>query len=178
MNTRKSRIGLIADMIRKGKVGSQEQLQQLLSAEGVTVTQATLSRDLRQLGATRRPDADGKAYYYLPEDEMPSEDAAIELPLAVSGQRERFGNALLSAAISRNMVVLKTRPGYASGLAVEIDMIGSPYVLGTIAGGDTVMMVMHDALSKNQIKQLLATFIPLAIINSTEKLSTGSINND
>lgn len=182
MSTKKNRIGLITGMIREGKVTSQDQLQQLLLAEGVSVTQATLSRDLRQIGATRHCDPDGRMYYALPETGLMNgaEETTflMELPPTVTGQRERFGNALLSVAVSRNMVVLKTRPGYASGLAVEIDMIGSPYILGTVSGGDTVMMVMHESLNKEKIKQLLTTFIPSTIINSIGKTSTGTTDND
>ncbi|MDE6266814.1 MAG: hypothetical protein K2M07_05625 [Muribaculaceae bacterium] len=171
MSTRKDRIGLITSMIRNGRIVSQEQLQHLLEAEGVKVTQATLSRDLRMIGATRRCAPEGKSYYSMPEqvsNEYIEADFPLDLPVVVSGLRERFGEELLSVAISRNIVVLKTRPGYASGLAVEIDFIGSPYILGTVAGADTVLMVLHEGLSKEKIRQLLMTFIPSTIINSKE----------
>ncbi|MDE7154568.1 MAG: hypothetical protein K2O00_09055 [Muribaculaceae bacterium] len=171
MNGRKDRIELITGLIRDGKVTSQEQLRDLLESEGVSVTQATLSRDLRMLGATRRFDQDGKPGYVLPEglqsESRMADEPQLELPPILSGQREMFADTLLSAAVSRNMAVLKTRPGHATGVAVEIDSIGSPYILGTIAGGDTVMMVIDDSLDKGQIMELLATFIPPTIINTT-----------
>lgn len=167
MNVRKERIELITGLIRDGKVMSQEQLRDLLESHGVTVTQATLSRDLRMIGATRRFDSDGRPGYVLPESEnrRGAEPVQLDLPSILNGQREMFADTLLSVAVSRNMAVLKTRPGHATGVAVEIDMIGSPYILGTIAGGDTVMLVLDDTLDKDNIMQLLSTFIPPTIVN-------------
>ncbi|MBD5249480.1 MAG: hypothetical protein HDS58_05240 [Barnesiella sp.] len=181
MNTRKDRIGLITKLIRTYNVASQEHLQKLLESEGVKVTQATLSRDLRMIGASRRCDSEGKSYYFMPEsvsNQYIEADFPLELPMIASGLRERFGDALLTVAISLNMVVLKTRPGYATGLAVEIDAIGSPYILGTVAGADTVLMVMHESLTKEKIRQLLTTFIPSTIINRKENYSQVRLEND
>lgn len=173
MSSKSSRISLITDIIKREHVGSQEQLQQLLAQEGVEVAQATLSRDLRGIGAVRAQTSKGEMYYTIPSVK-PSAASQMQFPSALTGQKERFGNAVLSVAVSNNIVVLKTRPGYASGLAFDIDMMRSPYILGTVPGADTVIMVLDEKLSKANIVELLLSFIPTSIINASITSSTGT----
>jgi transcriptional regulator of arginine metabolism len=125
-------------------VRSQTELASLLAAEGVTITQATLSRDLEELGAVklRGPDGGGSAYV-VPEDGAPPPVR----PLTESSppRLARLLNELLVAAdASSNLAVLRTPPGAAHFLASALDRAGLPDVVGTIAGDDTVLVVARD----------------------------------
>jgi transcriptional regulator of arginine metabolism len=125
-------------------VHSQAHLAQLLHAEGLHVTQATLSRDLEELGAVklRTPDG-GLPVYVVPEDGAPlavrTADDAPPVRLA-----RLLGELLVSAEASANLVVLRTPPGAAHFLASAVDRAGLAQVAGTIAGDDTILVVARD----------------------------------
>jgi transcriptional regulator of arginine metabolism len=125
-------------------VHSQAQLAQLLRADGVPVTQATLSRDLDELGAVklRTPDG-GLPVYVVPEDGAPlTVRGADDAPPARLARL--LGELLVSAEASANLVVLRTPPGAAHFLASAVDRAGLPPILGTIAGDDTILVVARD----------------------------------
>lgn len=122
------RRAFILDILAQQAVPNQDRLQRLLAARGVEVTQATLSRDLRDLNVYK-----GAAGYVLngqPPDAVP---ARPELERALRA-------FMLSATQAGNLVILRTRPGHASPLATEIDRVQLTGVLGTIAGDDTVFL--------------------------------------
>jgi transcriptional regulator of arginine metabolism len=132
---RQARIGaLLAD----NPVQSQTELARLLAADGVSVTQATLSRDLEELGAVKVR-RDGALAYALPADGASgAEPGPARLPRLLTA-------LLLSADGSGNLAVLHTPPGGAHLLASAIDRAGLPDVLGTVAGDDTVLVVTREA---------------------------------
>jgi transcriptional regulator of arginine metabolism len=152
-------------------VHSQDELADRLAQVGVRVTQATLSRDLDELGAVRLRGADGALVYALP----PEQQEAGPAPAVVSADVVRLlgglsGSAvtalgkvaadlLLSAQASGNLVVLKTPPGAAQLMASMIDRSGLNTVLGTVAGDDTVLVVARDPAGGND---LAASFLRLA----------------
>lgn len=125
-------------------VRSQSELARRLDETGMHVTQATLSRDLEELGAVklRTPDG-GQPIYVVPEDGSP-------LTSRANGEASHprlarlIGELLTSAEASANLVVLRTPPGGAHFLASALDRAGLPEVLGTIAGDDTILVVAHD----------------------------------
>jgi transcriptional regulator of arginine metabolism len=141
-------------------VRSQEELAERLAQRGVRVTQATLSRDLEELGAVRLRAADGALVYALPGEaggpgSMPgglaeAADAAISRRPAEPGQEPssrlaRFASELLvTAEASGNLVVLRTPAGAAQFLASAIDHAAWPSILGTVAGDDTVLVIARD----------------------------------
>jgi transcriptional regulator of arginine metabolism len=134
----------IVDMLGANAVRSQAELAALLHDAGVHVTQATLSRDLEELGAVKlRPADGGLPVYVIPEDGSPltarTADDAPPHRLA-----RLFGEFLTSAEASGNLVVLRTPPGAAQFLASALDRAGLPDVLGTIAGDDTILVVARD----------------------------------
>lgn len=106
-----------------------------LEKEGYKVTQATLSRDMKQLKVAKATSLSGKYFYVLPNETMykrvSSPKTAAEM-LLTSG--------FMSINFSGNMGVIRTRPGYASSLAYNIDNSGIPLILGTIAGDDTILL--------------------------------------
>jgi transcriptional regulator of arginine metabolism len=149
VNSRRARHQRIADLLGKHKVRSQSALADLLAAEGFTVTQATLSRDLDELGAVRIRDSDGALIYALRSEggdgsPRPAADSgALETRL-----RRLLGELLVTAEGSANLVVLRTPPGAAQFLASALDHADrhgvTSGVMGTIAGDDTVLVICRD----------------------------------
>jgi transcriptional regulator of arginine metabolism len=142
--TRVGRQARIIALLSARQVSSQTELAALLGQEGIEVTQATLSRDLEELGAVKLRGADGGVgVYVVPEDGSPVR--------GVSGGTERLtrllGDLLVSTDASANLAVLRTPPGAAHYLASAIDRAALPYVVGTIAGDDTILMVARDPMT-------------------------------
>ncbi len=142
--TRAGRQARIVTLLSAQAVHSQGELAALLSAEGIEVTQATLSRDLEELGAVKLRGADGGVgAYVVPEDGSPVR--------GVSGGTERvsrlLGELLVSTDASANLAVLRTPPGAAHYLASAIDRASLPYVVGTVAGDDTILVVAREPMT-------------------------------
>ncbi|MGH3714238.1 MAG: arginine repressor [Micromonosporaceae bacterium] len=136
--TKAARHDRIVQLVRDHAVRSQTELAELLHADGVTVTQATLSRDLEELGAVKVRGADGPAAYVIPEDGIPALRTAEQGPARL----HRLLRELLTGAdYSGNLVVLRTPPGAAQFLASALDRSGLDEVVGTIAGDDTILVV-------------------------------------
>ncbi len=135
---RQARIG---QLIRSRPVRSQTELVDLLAADGIAVTQATLSRDLEELGAVKVRGGTGPAAYLIPEDGSPPLRPAEQPPARL----QRLLRELLTGADhSGSLVVLRTPPGAAQFLASALDRSGLDDVLGTIAGDDTVLVVARE----------------------------------
>lgn len=148
----------IVSLLSQHAIGSQGELAGLLAAAGIRVTQATLSRDLEELGAVklRTPDG-GQPMYVVPEDGAPL--AARRLDDAPPQRLARLlAELLVSVEASANMVILRTPPGASNFLASALDRAGLPEVLGTIAGDDTILVVSRDPaggqLLAEQLRQL------------------------
>ncbi|MBP3299691.1 MAG: hypothetical protein J6L73_08460 [Muribaculaceae bacterium] len=160
MKNRKRRVELIVDLIKNHCIGSQEELSKMLSDNGYNVTQATLSRDLKMLKTTKVPTDRGTYMYILPDSN------SIKDKLLASGQMSmntNYQSGFISLEISGNIAVIKTRNGYASGLAYDIDVSRPPEILGTIAGTDTIFAVLREGLSYEQARELLSRFLPLDV---------------
>jgi transcriptional regulator of arginine metabolism len=141
--TRTARHARIVELIRERAVRSQTELAEFLAADGVQVTQATLSRDLEELGAVKVRGTDGApAAYYIPEDGQPLLRPAEQAPVRLL---RLLRELLTSVDASGNMAVLRTPPGAAQFLASALDRSGLPDVVGTIAGDDTILVVAREA---------------------------------
>ena len=134
----------IVSVLSERRVRSQAELAAALTSAGFDVTQATLSRDLDELGAVklRTPDG-GVPNYVIPEDGAPLTARAVD---DAPPQRlaRLIGELLVSAESSANLVVLRTPPGAAHFLASALDRAGLPQVIGTIAGDDTILAIARD----------------------------------
>jgi transcriptional regulator of arginine metabolism len=143
--TRTARHRRIVDILNRQPVRSQSQLAKLLADDGLTVTQATLSRDLDELNAVKIRDADGDLIYAVPSE---GGFRTPRAPLGESAKEERMRRLsqelLISAEASANLVVLRTPPGAAQFLASAIDQAELQEILGTIAGDDTVLLISRD----------------------------------
>ena len=147
MKKKANRLDAIKMIISSKDVSSQEELLQALSKEGFELTQATLSRDLKQLKVAKAANMNGKYVYVLPNNIMykRSNDQSASEMLMTSG--------FVSLQFSGNIAVIRTRPGYASSMEC-------PAILGTIAGDDTIMLVVHEAASHGEVREFLSQIIP------------------
>lgn len=153
--TKPQRQHRIARLLAEQVVTSQAHLVELLAAEGVTATQATVSRDLEDMGAIKVRVAGGETAYAIPE--LPSNQRAPEDHL-----RRVFGDWVVEVAHSLNLVVLRTPPGSAHVVAAALDRAGLPEVLGTVAGDDTLLVVVSEAAGGEAVAQRLADLAGLS----------------
>jgi len=139
--TRAARHDRIVAILSERTVRSQAELAAALESAGLSVTQATLSRDLDELGAVklRSPDG-GLPVYVVPEDDAPltARTADDDPPQRLA---RLLGELLISAEASANLVVLRTPSGAANFLASALDRARLPQILGTVAGDDTILVI-------------------------------------
>jgi transcriptional regulator of arginine metabolism len=169
--TKASRQAWVAAMLAGRPVRSQEELARLLAERGMPVTQATLSRDLEEIGAVRVRGADGSLVYALPEEPggpgsrpggvgpggAGARTSGIEPDPVRSRLSRTAAELLISAEASANMVVLRTPAGAAQFLASVLDHAAWPSILGTVAGDDTVLIIARDPAGGDALAaQLLA----------------------
>src|SRR5678816_3549330 len=145
MSKKRDRQNAVLQLIGGRQISSQEELKQLLAAKGWAVTQATLSRDLRDLGVVRAPSEDG-ARYLLPEmvadESKPSLDGLLpQLFSRIDGVGE--------------LIVLHTLPGGAQPIAEGVDSQGWPEVIGTLAGENTILIVCRSAEARQVLTERL-----------------------
>ncbi len=158
MKNKKNRLQLITELIQNNCIGSQNELSAMLKERGFNVTQATLSRDLKMLRITKVAN-DGGSYMYI----IPAGNE-IQDSLLRSGQSSITANqkvGFVSIEFSGNIAIIKTRNGYAAGVAYDIDMSRVPEVMGTIAGADTVFAVLREGVSRRRALEVFARFIPI-----------------
>lgn len=145
--SRSRRLALIAQLLSGRRFSSQEELARALARGGVNVTQATLSRDLRSLGVAKRSAPDGRPVYELPApagETLDRERQLIDLKAFVNDVR-----------VARNLVVVRTPPGHANGVARAIDLASYDGIVGSVAGDDTVLVVMEDDPGARRLKKQL-----------------------
>ena len=138
----------IARLLEQQPVTSQGQLVELLGANGVLATQATVSRDLEELGAIKVRGPGGESVYAIPE--LPKEQRAPEDHL-----RRVMGDWVVEVAHSQNLVVLRTPPGSAHVVASALDRAGIPDIVGTVAGDDTVLVVAAERVGGAKLARRL-----------------------
>jgi transcriptional regulator of arginine metabolism len=135
--TKAARQARIVELLESQPVASQTQLGRLLADAGVAVTQATLSRDLEELGAVKVRTPAGMAYA-VPEENAPRGGTAEATEARLARLLEEL---LVSAEAAGDLVVLRTPPGGAHFLGSALDRAGLPDVAGTVAGDDTILLV-------------------------------------
>jgi transcriptional regulator of arginine metabolism len=140
----------ILEVIRKHRVTSQEALRELLHDRGTDVTQATLSRDMRELRLVKIPGADGVGFYFSPEEWESTPSLESLLP------------ALFQSADGvEHLLVIRTMKGGAQTVAAAIDWEEWPEVLGTLAGDDTILIILRDPSTLDEVRdRLLAMATP------------------
>lgn len=155
MKSKNSRHQALRMLISSKELCCQDDVLKALAKEGYNITQATLSRDMKQLKVAKATNMSGKYFYVLPNETMykrvSSPKRAAEM-LLTSG--------FVSVNFSGNIGVIKTRPGYASSLAYNIDNSGIPSILGTIAGDDTIFIVIQEGRMYSEVIEELRNVIP------------------
>ena len=140
---------LVARMIESRVVANQQALVDLLAADGVIATQATVSRDLEDLGAIKVRMPGGESAYAIPA--LPKEQRAPEDHL-----RRVFGDWVVEVAASDNLVVIRTPPGSAHVVASALDRSGLAGILGTVAGDDTILIVVAADIGGSAVASQLS----------------------
>ncbi len=135
---------LVAKLIEQHTVQNQTQLVDLLAGEDVVATQATVSRDLEDLGAIKVRVPGGESAYAIPA--LPKEQRAPEDHL-----RRVFGDWVVEVAHSANLVVLRTPPGSAHVVGSALDRAALPEIIGTVAGDDTLIVIVADGLKGKDV---------------------------
>ena len=155
MKVKNSRLEALKMLISSMELSSQEEVLKELEKEGFKLTQATLSRDLKQLKVAKAASMSGKYVYVLPNETM---YRRVTTPRKATEMMQRSG--YISVNISGQLAIVKTRPGYASALAYDIDNSDSPYILGSIAGDDTIFIALREGASRGQVLEALSYVIP------------------
>jgi len=146
VRSKAARQAAVIRAVTRTAVRSQAQLAEVLARDGFEVTQATLSRDLDELGAVRVRHGDHGLVYAVPgEGGDVAPVAAVDEDTRDARLARRCAELLLSADASGNLVIIRTPPGAAQFLASALDQAIRPDVLGTIAGDDTMLVVARDA---------------------------------
>lgn len=141
---KKDRQERIIRLIQEGNIGTQEEIKRYLQDDGISVTQATLSRDLRELGLLKLRNSDGKLYYSLSTQTNPQLDPAI---YSYVKKLERAGF----------MLVIHTNLGEADVLANIIDAENNDTILGTVAGADTLLVICKDEMVASRLEKEIRT---------------------
>ena len=155
MKVKNTRLEALRLIISSQQLGSQDELLNALQKEGFKLTQATLSRDLKQLKVAKAASMSGHYVYVLPNETMYKR---VSTPNSIREMMKVPG--FVSINFSGNMGIIKTRPGYASSIAWNIDNSDIPEILGTIAGDDTIFIVIKEGVSHQQVVEALSDFVP------------------
>jgi transcriptional regulator of arginine metabolism len=145
---KRQRQQLLRRFLKERSVASQRELVDELTAAGCPVTQATISRDLRELGLQKGRDAMGRTRYVF----VPASEERPDPPTACSRMLKEFGRGI---HVAQNLLVLRCDPGAAPGIGRVIDELEHGSILGCVAGDDTVILVSKDATSAEAVWEYL-----------------------
>ena len=151
MKNRNERLMEIRRLIGSRNISSQDELNRLLEKQGFTLTQATLSRDLKYLKVAKMPDDQAGYVYILPDKELVVEEAELS---------DQGLKGLVSLDFAQGMAILKTLPGHASSIAYTLDSLDAYEIAGTIAGDDTILLIPRDGVSRSDLAKLLNIKMP------------------
>mgnify|MGYP002522518767 FL=1 len=155
MKVKNNRLEALRLIISSQQLGSQDELLNALQKEGFKLTQATLSRDLKQLKVAKAASMSGNYVYVLPNETMYKR---VSTPNSIREMMKVPG--FISINFSGNMGVIKTRPGYASSIAWNIDNSDIPEIIGTIAGDDTIFVVIKEGVRHQDVVEALNDVVP------------------
>ncbi len=155
MNNRSQRIQIIKQIISQEIISSQDELQIRLQERGCDVTQATLSRDLKSLQVMKVNDAKNGYIYRLVETKVVEQKVSSEV-----SRIDFMADGVISIAFSGNLLVIKTLPGYANSVASIIDKANPVEIIGTVAGDDTILIIIREGAGRNDVVQALKSIMP------------------
>ena len=146
------RIPAIRDLVSNHRIATQGELRMHLEQQGIAVTQATLSRDIKEMGLVKRFDEQGNQRYYLPEEQGPQ--------IANYDRLARIlRDSLVNMQAAQHLVVIRTLPGHAHAVASQFDSLGWFDLIGTLAGDDTLLLIAkdceHAAILVDRVQKML-----------------------
>lgn len=155
MKNKEERFEMIKKIISSEVISNQDDLQLRLLSMGMDVTQATLSRDLKSLQVIKVSDAKVGYVYRLPSYEQlhPASEAS-------QSRLNYLADGIRGIEFSANLGVIKTLPGFAPSTALAIDESSCAEILGTIAGDDTILVVLRDGVGRNDVIRALVGIMP------------------
>ncbi len=146
MNSKQNRMAMVCKIIESEKIGSQNQLIEKLSLAGITITQASLSRYLKELKISRMSDGTGGSYYTISKHNVaPTANLAGEI---------------ISAEFAGGMLVVKTSSGFANAVSAMIDNKKLAVIAGTVSGDDTILVIIRDGFSRRAAKKTIIKEFP------------------
>ena len=158
-NDKKTRLQTIRMIVSSQMVCSQEDLMIELDKAGFPCTQTTLSRDLKQLRISKVRGKSGHSAYALPHEGQ----------FVVAPTREELDRKKWNVKFSGNIMVVHTPPGHASMVALEIDTIAHPFFLGSVAGDDTVLVVLDENVMREDARSIILGIVPQLASNMTNE---------
>ena len=156
MITKNRRLAIITELVNTYYPNSQGKLLKLLHDRGFTITQTTLSRDIKELNITKIPDEKGNSVYMIPNREAKAFNRFFVKDKAISSSPRGF----VSIEFSNQLGVIRTRNGYANGIASEINHRALSVIIGTITSDNIVLLIPREGVTRQEILNTLATFIP------------------
>ncbi len=154
MKNKSERLLTIRKIISENDISSQESLLTALSEKGFELTQATLSRDLKELRVAKVSDREKGYVYVIPERAVPVDT------IPRIGRGNFLADGFKGIQFSNNLAVVKTLPGYANSIAATIDK-GNPWeIIGTIAGDDTILLVIREGVARREVINSLILVMP------------------
>lgn len=159
-----SRLVLIKQLISKHEISNQEDLVRLLSERGVKATQATVSRDLKQLNVAKGFTPSGHTCYVLPNEvfyRRPKAELSDEVDArpSMDSVSSMLASRILSIDFSFNLAVIRTKPGYAGSVAYDIDEKNWSGILGSVAGDDTVLLILAEGVGRDMVVKELGVLL-------------------
>ena len=151
MSEKLERQATLKQIIELNRIGKQEDLLNILKQRGFNATQATLSRDLKELKIGKIPDFDHGYVYALPN---------VNMRKRMVSKEEFSSLGFRSIEASGNIAVIKTKSGYANSFATIIDELYLPEIIGTLAGNDTILLIIKEGSSFHELKKALVLNLP------------------
>ena len=155
MITKNRRLAIIQELVEVHSPNSQGKILKLLRDRGFSITQTTLSRDIKQLNISKMPNEKGYYSYMNPHEET----ANINKVFLKDKTASQLNNGFISFDFSYQLGVIKTRPGYANAIALEIETYASPLFLGIIANKNTVLIIPKEGVTRQEISNTVETII-------------------
>jgi transcriptional regulator of arginine metabolism len=152
MKTKKERLLVIKRLITSRKLSNQEELLEALRAAGFELTQATLSRDLKEIKVGKMHDPE-KGHIYVLLHQLTASERKPQAPTLPA-------ESVVNLSFSYNLGILKTLPGFASSIAIYIDNCNVLEIAGTIAGDDTILLILNESFDRRQILNALEDILP------------------
>jgi len=156
MITKNRRLAIIQELVNVHSPNSQGKLLKLLRERGFAITQTTLSRDIKQLKISKMPNDKGNYTYMNPQNEP------IKITRFISKEKpvSTLNRGFISFEFSYNLGVIKTRQGYASAMASDIETRASSVILGAIASENTILIIPREGITREEIFNSLEAIIP------------------